>query len=278
MPRLATLIGLNEAIVIQQVHYWLRHKQDAGQDFIDGHYWVFNTYEQWQEQFPFWSMRTLKRIFSSLEKSGLLLTGNYNHHGYDRTKWYSINYDLIDQIERESLKNTENTHSANLTQCIVPDCPTALCQNEPTYTIDYTETTPNEFNVLNGAAPEADATQHPSGSRKPFDRSILEKQIIKACHKQGIDDCSDFVEIITFYYEAYMRTFHKEHPRLSTKAMDDVVSALCYGSEMVEDIHPETYEAMIERHFQTEYNDCDYNICHFMTEGIRNNRFYEACY
>lgn len=38
MPMLATLIGLNEAIVLQQVHYWLKTKENDQQDYIDGHY------------------------------------------------------------------------------------------------------------------------------------------------------------------------------------------------------------------------------------------------
>lgn len=95
MPTLATLIGLNESIVLQQVHYWLKHKEKSGQDYIDGHYWVYNTYEQWQEQFPFWSIRTLKRIFTTLENSGFLLSANYNKIGFDKTKWYSIDYDAL---------------------------------------------------------------------------------------------------------------------------------------------------------------------------------------
>ncbi len=53
MPTLATLIGLNEAIVLQQVHYWLKTKENDQQDYIDSHYWVYNTYKQWQKQFPF---------------------------------------------------------------------------------------------------------------------------------------------------------------------------------------------------------------------------------
>jgi hypothetical protein len=53
MPSLATKIGLNESIVLQQVHYWLQNKEKGNQNFHDGHYWVYNTYEQWQAQFPF---------------------------------------------------------------------------------------------------------------------------------------------------------------------------------------------------------------------------------
>lgn len=70
MPTLATIIGLNESIVLQQVHYWLKIKEKSQQDYIDGRYWVYNTYKQWQEQFPFFSLRTLRRTFSSLEKKG----------------------------------------------------------------------------------------------------------------------------------------------------------------------------------------------------------------
>lgn len=54
--------------------------------------------------------------------------------------------------------------------------------------------------------------------------------------------------------------------------------ALQSGSDMADDMVPETYAKLIEQHFKTQYDNCDYNICHFMTEGIRNNRYYETCY
>ncbi len=221
---------------------------------------------EWQEQFPFWSIMTIRRTFTSLEKKGLLTVGNHNRKGFDKTKWYTINYEALERLDSSSVQN-EHMNCSN--------CHYGTVQNEQTYTIDYTETTANE---LNGAAPETGATQQTNGSRKTFDRSILEKQVIKACRQQDILDCSAFVEIITFYYEAYIRTFQREHPRLSASSMEKVVSALCSGSEMAEDLDPETYKAMIRQHFRTEYTGCDYNICHFMTEGIRNNRFYETCY
>ncbi len=95
MPTLATLIGLNEAIVLQQVHYWLKTKENDQQNYIDGHYWVYNTYKQWQKQFPFWHLNTIQRTFTSLEKKGLLISANYNKAGFDKTKWYTINYPAL---------------------------------------------------------------------------------------------------------------------------------------------------------------------------------------
>ena len=97
-PLLAKKVGLNGAIVLQQVHYWLEQKRTRKEPQQDGRHWVYNSFSKWGEQFPFWSERTIKRTFAELEKSGLLLTGNYNKRGFDRTKWYSIDYEKLHEL------------------------------------------------------------------------------------------------------------------------------------------------------------------------------------
>lgn len=266
MPTLATLIGLNESIVLQQVHYWLKGKDQRQQDYKDGHYWVYNTYEHWQEQFPFWSIRTLKRIFTTLENSGLLLSANYNKTGFDKTKWYSIDYDVLNALSAPVQNDTT----------IVPTWHDGRCQNDPTNTIDYTETTTEKVKGLK----DAELKQSHTSATAPFNPSILKKQIMKSCKAHGVKDSSPFVDIIGYYYSTYKKTFGKAHPRLSAKAMDSVISSFLSSSDNLDGLEydSEAYHAMIDRHFQTQYQDCDYNICHFMSEGIRNNRFYETCY
>lgn len=94
LPSLAVALGLNEALLLQQVHYWLtltRHHHDDRP-------WVYNTVDQWQAQFPFWSKRTIERVLASLEKGGYLLVAYYNEHPWDRTKWYSIDYDAVEAL------------------------------------------------------------------------------------------------------------------------------------------------------------------------------------
>ena len=44
------------------------------------------------------------------------------------------------------------------------------------------------------------------------------------------------------------------------------------------DIDPDCYEDMIDKHFRTQYRNCDYNINHFFSGRIRVLRFYETCY
>ncbi|HEB2247167.1 TPA: DnaD domain protein, partial [Staphylococcus aureus] len=117
----------NEAIVLQQIHYWLNNSKHK----YDGKTWIFNSYPEWQKQFPFWSLITIKRTIYSLEKQNLLLIGNYNKAKFDKTKWYSINYQTIEGMIRPSYQNDTTSVSKR---------DDGVYQNDTTNTIDYTET------------------------------------------------------------------------------------------------------------------------------------------
>lgn len=95
---LAKKLGLNESIVIQQIHYWLEINRKSNRNYIDGKYWAYNTYPEWRKQFPFWSEPTIRRIFKNLEKAGYLITDNFNKKKYDQTKWYTLNYSSLESL------------------------------------------------------------------------------------------------------------------------------------------------------------------------------------
>ncbi len=98
LPTLAAKIGLNEAILLQQIHYWLNTSSNKR----DGLKWVYNTAEDWQAQFPFWTVITIKRIIKSLRDAGLITTtSKYNKLGLDRTLWYTINYEAVENLSVE---------------------------------------------------------------------------------------------------------------------------------------------------------------------------------
>ena len=103
LPELATKVGLNESIVLQQINYWLNENEKARRNFKDGHYWCYNSYKEWQTNFPFWSESTIKRTISKLENCGLIITGNYNKLKIDRTKWYRLNDELLSKVEESPL-------------------------------------------------------------------------------------------------------------------------------------------------------------------------------
>lgn len=126
-PKLAELLGdLDEAVILQQIHYWLEKRLNIK----DGYSWVYNSMVEWNKQFPWLSLKTLKRKFKSLEDKGLLITGNYNKAKFDRTKWYRIDYDAFSNLGN-ALGQNDLTNVSN--------CPNAKGQNDTTNTIEYTE-------------------------------------------------------------------------------------------------------------------------------------------
>ncbi|NDQ18126.1 DnaD domain protein, partial [Staphylococcus aureus] len=127
LPKLAEAIGLNEAIVLQQIHYWLNNSKHE----YENKKWIYNSYKNWEAQFPFWSNVTIRRTISSLEKQNLLLTGNFNKVGFDKTKWYTINYLVLEGVSKRVAQNEQTMCSKRANE---------TAQNEQTNTIDYTET------------------------------------------------------------------------------------------------------------------------------------------
>ncbi|QCR31893.1 hypothetical protein C1N55_06740 [Lysinibacillus sp. SGAir0095] len=94
LPTLAKKVGLNEAIILQQIHYW----NQISKNVREGHIWVYKTVEEWHIEFPFWSKSTIERTLKRLEDQQLIVVGVYNRMKYDRTKWYRVNYEIIEQL------------------------------------------------------------------------------------------------------------------------------------------------------------------------------------
>lgn len=128
LPKLATEIGLNEAIILQQMHYWI----NKSNHIHDNKRWIYNSYKEWEQHFPFWSNATIRRTISSLEKQELVLVGNYNKAGFDKTKWYSINYSKLEGVSKRVAQNEQTSCSKRAN---------AVAQKEQTNTRDYTENT-----------------------------------------------------------------------------------------------------------------------------------------
>lgn len=92
--------GIDEAVVLQQVHYWVILNQRANRNEHGGFFWTYNTFKDWSEKAfdGLYSISTLKRIFARLEKRGLVISGRFNKSNTDRTKWYRVNYDELDRL------------------------------------------------------------------------------------------------------------------------------------------------------------------------------------
>lgn len=101
-PEVAKAIGINEAIVLQQINYWI-NKPFAKE--IGGKRWIYNSVSQWQrDNFPFWSERTIRRILKKLEDDELIISGQFNKAAYDQTKWYTINEEKLEEVMSQDVQ------------------------------------------------------------------------------------------------------------------------------------------------------------------------------
>jgi len=92
LPSLACLVGINGAIILQQVHYWLQVSEHQ----IEGYTWIYNSYDSWAKQFKWLKQRGVQYQILELEKSGYLITKQFKYKAKNNTKWYRIDYDKLD--------------------------------------------------------------------------------------------------------------------------------------------------------------------------------------
>ncbi len=87
----------------------------------------------------------------------------------------------------------------------------------------------------------------------------------------------DIIPAVEHYLERYEEYTGEYHPALKVKQWQTVINNILAFDERGR-IGLEEIEKIIDKHFVTEYENCDYNILHFVSGDIIKHRFYEECY
>lgn len=103
LPTLASLLGLEQAVVLQQL-YWLLQNPKNGKTLGDGERYIFNTYEGWQVIFPWLSERSLRRVFGELEERGIVMTCQPDG-SFSRRKYYRVSVGAIAKLTYEAAES-----------------------------------------------------------------------------------------------------------------------------------------------------------------------------
>ena len=115
-PSLAMAIGLNEAIFLQQLHYWL----GASKYNRDGRVWVYNTYAEWILQLRYMSERTLGRTIKSLKDQRLVIVEKFEQSKSNQVNYYTIDYNTLSIIEENISQVIDSIHADKMTNSIQP--------------------------------------------------------------------------------------------------------------------------------------------------------------
>lgn len=109
--------GLSEAILLENINYWIVHNEANGTNYHDGTFWTYNSARAFSELFPYLSARKIRTALKNLEDLGIIKTGNYNANAYDRTLWYALTEKgkcIMQKCKMEIAKN-ENGLNENVT-------------------------------------------------------------------------------------------------------------------------------------------------------------------
>lgn len=87
---LAKTYGVNEAILLYNIAFWVAKNTANKQNFFEGRYWTFNSVKAYSDLFPYLSASTIKRALKHLKDEGIILTGNFNNDQHNRTNFYSL--------------------------------------------------------------------------------------------------------------------------------------------------------------------------------------------
>jgi hypothetical protein len=199
-------------VFVQQLHYWLNETQAGRTE--QGRRWVYNTYEEWLKQFPFWSIATLRRIIGGLEAEGLVLsTQEFNEHPADRTKWYSLDYDAIDAVESRLSKSAAHvinmiSPSAQDAQLEVRNLSSSSSKQESTQksTHESGHQHARETDLDSGSAgAEGSRGAAPAGMRASVSGA-------RGGGRRAVDDADDERRVVEAYAADYGREFHDDRP------------------------------------------------------------------
>lgn len=308
---LALVLGdLNEAIVLNQLNYWLEINKKADKNFIDDRYWVYNSYSDWKaNDFPYWSEKTIQRAFTRLESKGIVISANYNKLAIDKTKWYTINtrklQELVDKFNSDKDRMTNRQDNVTDRQDRMTyregQCDRPLPENTTeNISRDYNSEITNKDNT----SINIDGEVHTSFSEKPTARAVTrnemllkEKDMVDRFNNicdNDIDNsaiCDCVKDGFKMYMQLYEIYFHKVHPILT----DETLKNVCFVLSTITDTEHGHFDAdaiyetddkgitvlqrMINDHFIREHREStNYSITHFANAeylGKLANRFIE---
>lgn len=100
---IASKYGIDEAILIHHIAYWISYNQRLGKNFHEGYTWMSQTYEEMAAHFPYWTKEKVRDIIYHLETGKtrkstsdeldfepVLISRKFNTNHFDHTKWYTF--------------------------------------------------------------------------------------------------------------------------------------------------------------------------------------------
>lgn len=87
---IAKQYGVNAAIILQNIEYWITYNKANEKCFYEGRYWTYSSVRAFEELFPYLSGQQIRTALQKLMDDEVIIKGCFNKTGMDRTTWYAI--------------------------------------------------------------------------------------------------------------------------------------------------------------------------------------------
>jgi hypothetical protein len=82
--------GVDAAILIRHLQFWLLKNKADKRHQHDGRTWTYGSVRSFAKIFPYWTSKHISRLLNVLVDKGILLKANHNQTTYYRTLWYAF--------------------------------------------------------------------------------------------------------------------------------------------------------------------------------------------
>lgn len=96
-------VGVNAAILYQNICFWIDKNAANEKHFIEGRYWTYNSVAAFGKLFPYLGRGAIENALKKLIAEGYLVASDFNKSAYDRTKWYALGDRMIADSTKDGM-------------------------------------------------------------------------------------------------------------------------------------------------------------------------------
>ncbi len=118
MDKLASRIGLHQAILLMRVRAWIHTNAKKGINAINGRHWTYNSIESWHQMLPYLSVKQIRTAMGNLREMGYLLAEKAKKKQWNQTLYYTLSdrgealFSEIEYTETETSNDSLWTNEA----------------------------------------------------------------------------------------------------------------------------------------------------------------------
>ena len=192
---IAVKVGVNAAVIYNNILHWVKKNAANGENFHDGYYWTYNSKKAFAELFPYMTDRQVRTALEKLKEEGYILTANYNANTYDRTLWYTVINDKCighkSPMEKASKSNPSDT-----------EVQSTIYRNKPDINTDI-----NDICADAQEFPPLKVIKHRYGQ---YGNVILSDAALEKLQNEFPNDWEDRIERLSEYMQSHGRQY-KDH-------------------------------------------------------------------